>query len=79
MNFVCPHCKINYSEFRTGLQYEDVFDMLWVSSENPEEWVYKRKGSVLRLFHAIKLGMWKEHVEHCAEIDLEIDDTPCEY
>ncbi len=62
----CPVCRLRYSVFRTGMQYSNVFDMLWVGSADSKNWVYKRKGTVLRLFNSIKLGMWDAHIEACS-------------
>lgn len=39
--------------------------MLWVGSPDSKQWVYKRKGTVLRLFNKIKLAMWDAHIEEC--------------
>ena len=43
--------------------------MLWVGSDNSKDWVYKRKGTVLRLFNKIKLEMWEQHIEECPAQD----------
>jgi len=63
----CPHCALTYQKFRTGYSYQDVFEMLWVPSGDPANWVYKRKGSVLRLFKTIKMEMWATHLKTCGK------------
>lgn len=62
----CVHCKLAYQRFRTGLTYSEVRDMLWVNSEDPDDWKYKRRNTVLGKWHEIKLEMWVEHLYGCA-------------
>lgn len=69
----CPHCGLNYDKFRTPYVYDDIFDMLWVKSSDPANWVYKRKGTILRLFNKIKLSLWKEHLDNCEHHALGLD------
>lgn len=49
-----------YDRFRTGLSYSDVLSMLWSNSEDSKDWKYKRRGTVLGLWHQLKKGMWVE-------------------
>lgn len=49
-----------YRRFRTGLTFRDVRAMLWTSSPDPRDWRYKRRGTVLGLWHQIKQEMWRE-------------------
>jgi len=62
----CPYCGLKYKEVRTGLTYKDVHDLLWSNSAEPCDWKYKRRGTVLGLWHEIKLQLWGEHVHGCA-------------
>lgn len=49
-----------YDAFRTGLTFGQVRQMLWISDQDPRRWRYKRRGSVLGLWHQIKMEMWRE-------------------
>jgi len=67
VDLTCPFCGLEYRNFRTGLGFADVREMLWVDSDDPKEWRYKRRHTVLGLWHAIKIEMWLSHVHHCRE------------
>jgi len=51
-----------YDEFRTGLTFSDVQSMLWSESEDSADWRYKRRGTVLGLWHSIKQDLYNEAV-----------------
>lgn len=60
----CPHgCGLSYGRFRTGLRYHDVFILLMDYSEDPDEWKYKRRGTVLGKWFQIKQQMWLYHTD----------------
>ena len=61
----CPHCGMKYDDFKTGLDFEAVKDMLWIQDSNPEYWRHKRRGSVLGLWFEIKRSMWADHQDMC--------------
>lgn len=63
----CSVCGLTYSQLRTGFTFEDVYQMFWVGSEDPKDWKYKRRHTVLGKWHEIKLDMWAEHVYLCEE------------
>ena len=65
----CPGCGLLYEEFRTGLTYQDVFIMLWTGSDDPNDWRYKRRHTVLGYWHMIKLEMWRMHIHECTWLD----------
>lgn len=44
--------------FKTGLSYNGVRQMLWSSDDDSSHWRYKRRGTVLGMFHAIKVELW---------------------
>jgi hypothetical protein len=46
-----------YDEFRTGLTYRDVRDMLRAADR------HKRRGSVLGFWHEIKLQLYEQAVD----------------
>lgn len=72
MTLVCPVCGITYEQFRTGLTFADVKADMFVGSEDPCDWVYKRRRCVLRRWKAIKLAMWKYHLDTCKLQEEEI-------
>jgi hypothetical protein len=62
---ICPRCDLNYDQFRTGLTFGDVWSIYWTQSLNPQNWKYKRRGTVLGKWHQIKLEMWDQHLAEC--------------
>ena len=52
---------MTYRQFRTGLTYRDVYEMLCVNSDDPKNWRYKRRGTVLGFWHQIKLQLWERY------------------
>lgn len=48
-----------FDKFKTGLSYQDAFNMLWVDSDNPDDWKRKSTGMVLRLLHKLKVEMFE--------------------
>lgn len=63
----CPVCGIVYDDFRTGMTFADVKAEMYVASENPEDWVYKRRRCVLRRWRRIKRAMFDYHIEECKQ------------
>lgn len=63
-NDECPHgCGLKYKNLRTGLTYWDVFASLMDYKSDPSEWKYKKRGTVLGAWFAIKQSMWQYHTE----------------
>ena len=52
-----------YDTFRSGLSYQQVFEMLKDSHEDPKLWRFKRRGTVLGAWHQIKLELYHRAVE----------------
>jgi hypothetical protein len=65
-----------YEAFRTGLTFQDVYEMIWSYSDDPRDWPkapavpkLKRDGkktagrrhTVLGKWREIKLAMWEDH------------------
>jgi len=67
----CPVCGLEYRDLDTGLDYQAVFDLLWVADNDPQLWRHKGRHSVLGLWHEIKQSMWADHVEMCADPDAQ--------
>jgi hypothetical protein len=63
----CPVCGVTYGNFRTGLSYQDVFERLKDYSEDPSDWTYKRRGTVLGKWHQYKQELWKHHLDECEQ------------
>ena len=61
----CPYCGIKYRDFRTGETFQSIKDLLWVSSDDPNDWVYRRRNTVLGKWREIKLNMWDDHKQTC--------------
>jgi hypothetical protein len=61
----CGACGICYEDFKTGFTYADVYAMLWSGSEDPSTWKYKRRRTVLGLWHSLKSQMWEAHLAAC--------------
>lgn len=65
---VCPVCGVSYADFRTGLTFGEVQAEMFVGSDDPAEWVYKRRHSVLGRWRMIKLAMWETHLNECQTV-----------
>lgn len=76
----CQTCGVKYQDFRTGLDFRTVREMMWVASDDTRDWKYKRRNGVLGYWRMIKLAMWNEHMVSCnceqidAITDYGIDD-----
>lgn len=83
MKIVCPVCGMDYDDFRTGMTFADVKAEMYVASDNPEDWVYKRRGCVLRRWRKIKRAMFDYHVEECKQHGNDVPvveiEAFCEY
>lgn len=75
----CPACGLRYRDLRTGLNYYEVYLMLWVPDDDSKpmdtsEWQYKRRGTVLGKWHQIKQEMWRYHLRECTG-PTEVEDN----
>lgn len=52
---------MDYDSFRTGLTFREVRQMLWVHSDDPRDWRYKRRRTVLGFWHQLKLQLWAQY------------------
>lgn len=62
--FGATHGLPGYDKFRTGLSYQQVFDMLKDNEEDPRRWRHKRRATVLGLWHQLKMEMYERAVAH---------------
>jgi hypothetical protein len=49
----------DFDKFKTGMSYQDFAAMLWVDSDNPDDWKRKSNGVVLALAHKLKVEMYE--------------------
>lgn len=63
----CDVCGMEYDDFRTGETFQSVLDDMWSGSEDPEDWNYKGRHSVLGRWHQIKQSDWRDHLKECEE------------
>lgn len=54
---------IPYDEFRTGLTFYDVRQMLWSWSDDNRDWPHVSRHTVLGKWRQIKLAMYAEYVD----------------
>jgi len=64
-----------YKAFRTGLTFQDVFQMVWSHSDDPKDWPKGKAGgrrhTVLGKWREIKLEMWDRYKNQTGEEDVE--------
>lgn len=65
----CPTCGMTYGDFRCPLitTYREAFECLMDGSDDPSEWRYKRRRTVLGYWHMCKKQAWEQHKIDCAE------------
>lgn len=56
---------VTYDEFPTGLSFRDVRAMLWSPDDDSSMWRYKRRGTVLGTWRALKRALYDRY---CGEI-----------
>lgn len=61
----CPFCDLTYKRLKTGLTYRQVYELLKDYSDDPTDWTYKRRGTVLGKWHQIKKELWEWHLYEC--------------
>lgn len=54
---------VPYSDFRTGLDFRTVRQMLWVGDHDPRTWRYKRRHTVLGLWRQLKQQLYCEYLD----------------
>jgi hypothetical protein len=61
---------IPYEQFRTGLTYRDVYQLLWSWSDDRRTWRHKRRRTVLGYWRQLKREMYA-HYENAAHAERE--------
>jgi hypothetical protein len=63
---MCKRCGQSkpqaYDDFRTGLTFKEVRQMMWVASEDSKDWRYKRRHTILGFWRMIKQDMYNQQV-----------------
>jgi hypothetical protein len=61
------HCR--YRDFKVFDQhgFVETQQEMRVDSDDPADWKYKRRGTVLGRMHAHKRELWEHFIEHCPE------------
>jgi len=62
----CPkHCR--YRDFKVFDQqgFVETRQEMFVASDDPADWKYKRRGSVLGRMHAHKRELWEQYILGC--------------
>jgi len=62
----------DFDKFKSGLTYQDAVNMLWVESENQDDWKRKSPGMILRILHRLKIEMY----EQATGINVDRDAAP---
>ena len=57
------HGKPGYDSLRTGLTYHDVWSMMADDSEDSSNWRYNKRGTVLGMWHQLKLQFYEQAVD----------------
>lgn len=69
----CPICGLKYRDLRTGYSYAEVRMLLWVADPDYSKWKYKRRHTVLGLWHQIKQAEWREHLLQCERYQMHLE------
>jgi len=82
----CEVCGMLYADFKTGLTYQDIYDLRWREDADSSTWLYKRRHTILGSWREIKQALWAQHLNNCATgepdapLELEIvTDEDIEY
>lgn len=70
-NLRCEGCwrRCRYADFKVFGKngFAEVSASLWTDSEDPKDWRYRRRGTVLGMMHAHKKELWEYYTENCPE------------
>lgn len=61
----CQGCGQTYAEFRSGLTFHDVYQLMLVYSDDPSQWRQKRRHCVLGYWRELKLGLFIDYHRGC--------------
>ena len=66
----CPVCGLKYKNLSTEFTFKEIHDMLWVGTPDYSQWKYKRRRTVLGLWHQIKMSLWDQHLKGCEKYQM---------
>ena len=66
----------DFDKFKSGLTYQDAYAMLWVDSENQDDWKRKSNGQILRILHRLKVEMYEQATGINVDRDSPTDTAP---
>jgi hypothetical protein len=75
---LCPVCGLKYKDFRTNLNYMDIYGYLWSDDPDSDTWNYKGRHTVLGFWHQTKRDLWERHIEE-HELEKEHGDVEFYY
>lgn len=56
-----------YKDFRCSLStFQDVVEAMYSPSDDPDDWIYRRRKGVLRFWCTLKKKEWELHKEMCS-------------
>jgi hypothetical protein len=62
-------CGASYRAFRCGYTFAEVHAMLRVSSDDPELWLNRSRGAILRELAMLKRAIWDSVHGYCHTLD----------
>jgi len=71
-----PYEVPNYSDFRTGLDFATVRQMLWVHNDDPKTWRYKRRRTVLGFWRQLKQQLYAQLLDQAEASEPPPNDPP---
>lgn len=76
-NLRCEGCsqRCRYRDFKVFDQngFRETVESLWKDTEDSDEWVYKRRHTILGNMHETKRQLWEEMTSRCPHNE-EIDE-----
>lgn len=72
----CENCGIKYKDFRCSIStFQEAVDAMYSPSEDPKDWVYRRKPGVLRFWCGVKKKEWELHKQQCQLNENEYEEV----
>lgn len=73
----CDGCPVGcrYADFKVFPRdgFQQTQQSLFVASEDPDDWRYKRRGTVLGLMHQTKRELWEQATAFCENSRVAIE------
>lgn len=65
MSDACGGCGLEYTDFRSGHDFSDIYKMLWVPSRDTRLWKQKTRTQILGKWRQVKKELWAIHLAEC--------------